>query len=149
MTFLLIAVGVLATGVALYLLILLLCAAGTTLCRWLDRRTARRKADAATRVIRRLDLTEQIPVIGHGDDDDAPGGAGRTPDPARTTGVPPLATLPSRLVPDSGTVQRGIPTTPRSEAASASSLGRCASAINGPHGRWIEAALPPYLRQHP
>jgi hypothetical protein len=148
MTFLLIAAGVLATGVALYLLILLLCAAGTRVCRWLDRRTARRKADAATRVIRRLDLTEQIPVIGHGDDD-APGGAGRTPDPARTTGVPPLATLPSRLAPDSATVHRAVPATPRSEAMSGSSLGRCASAVNGPQGRWIEAALPPYLRQHP
>ncbi len=148
MTFLLIAVGVLATGVALYLLILVLCAAGMTLCRWLDRRTARRKADAATRMIRQLDLTEQIPVIGHGDDD-APGGAGRTPDLARTTGVPPFAAMPSRLAPDSMTVRRAVPAVPRSEAVSGSSLGRCASAVNGPQGRWIDAALPPYLRHHP
>ena len=90
MPFLLIAAGVLATGVAIYLLILILCAAGTTLCRWLDRRTARRKADAATRVIRRLDLTEQIPVIGEGVDHDAPGGAGRTPTRSAPLGFHPL-----------------------------------------------------------
>ncbi|HEX5402314.1 MAG TPA: hypothetical protein VFX16_08435 [Pseudonocardiaceae bacterium] len=134
MTVLLIAAGVVATGVALYLLHLILRAAGTSRNRRLDLLTARCRAGAPTRVVHRLDLTGQVRVIGHGDDD-APGGAGRYPDLARTTVVPPAMAALSGSVPDSWTRQH----------ARAAPL---AQAI-GPQGQWIEAAPPSYLRQHP